>query len=424
MKTVAEYLNDCVSVAQPLPPFRVVLDGAVGCVLAQDVHSSVDVPARDLAALDGYAVRVEDVFDASADSPVVLPVIDEVRAGAGSGGSIIPRTCVRVSSGAPLPSGANAVIPLPDTDQGRAQVQIFVGGAAGDNVRRRAEDLAAGQVVLRKGVRIGARQVALLAAAGYSSVLVHPAPRVVIVTVGDELVEPGQMMREGGVYDANSHALGSAVADAGGEVFRAGQVSDDKHELRENLEDQLVRADIILITGGLSYGGGDTVKEVLSPLGTVRFDNVAIWPGRQFGVGTVRDDGSLSGTAGAWSQGDKTKPVEQATIYCLPGDPVAALTAFEVFIRPALRHMAGYTHIHRRSIRAKAVRAWAGTTGVQEFVSARVVGDPARGYTVEPLGEARKPSLTAYAHANALMVVPANLSTVAVGDELDCIVLD
>ncbi|MFC5370783.1 gephyrin-like molybdotransferase Glp [Arcanobacterium bovis] len=402
MKTVAEHLTECLAVSSPLPPFNVAIDGAVGCMLAQDVRSLVDVPQADLAGRDGYAVRVEDVFGASATNPIVLPVVEEVRADSLEASALVAGTAVKISSGAPMPREANAVVPIEATDGGRAEVALKIAVEHGANVRPRAEDLAAGEVILKEGVRIGSRQVALLASAGHATVLVNPKPRVVIMSIGDELQEPGRPARQGKIYDANSHALAMAVSDAGGEVYRVGQVSDDKRELREMIEDQLVRADIIITTGGLSYGGGDTLKEVLSPLGSVRFDNIAMAPGRQLGVGRLGE----------------------TTIFCLPGSPVSALTNFEVFIRPALRQMAGHTHIHRRSIKASVIRGWESPLGVEEFVRAKVLGNPTRGYQVEPTAEPGKPLLTGLSEANCLAVVPAAQRSVAVGDTLDCIVLD
>ncbi|QOQ38103.1 molybdopterin molybdotransferase MoeA [Trueperella pecoris] len=403
MKSVADHLAECLAVATPLPPFAVALSDAVGCVLAEDVRSFVDVPQADLAARDGYAVRVGDVVGASRDNPVTLPMVEEVRADTVDPTALVERAAVRISSGAVLPAGTEAVIAIEDTDQGRAEVRLYAEAKPGQNIRRRSEDFSAGEVLLRAGVRIGSRQIAVLASAGHSTVMVHPAPRVVVMAIGDELQEPGMPATRGKIYDANSHALSSAIRDAGAEVFRVGAVTDDKRELRELLEDQIVRADIIITTGGLSYGGGDTLKEVLSPLGTVRFDNVAMAPGRQLGVGRLEED---------------------TTVFCLPGSPVAAMTAFEVFIRPALRHMAGYSTIHRRSIMARALAGWESPAGTREFVRARVVGNPHEGYNVEPLGEPARPLLSALAKANCLAIVPEDQRVVQVGDSLECLVFE
>ncbi|WP_353065271.1 molybdopterin molybdotransferase MoeA [Arcanobacterium hippocoleae] len=284
---MAEQKQECLAAAKVLPAFEVSLTDAIGCILAQDVVSLVDVPQMNLAGRDGYAVQAEDTRGASDVNPLSLPVLEKVRANYTEPVSIVEKTAIKVASGTPLPEGADAVVPIEYTDGGEARVQINVELQAGENVRTHAEDLAAGEVILRQGVRIASRQVAVLASAGHATVLVRPKPRVVVLAIGDELQEPGRPAVRGKVYDANSHALASAAAGAGAQVFRVGAVPDDARILREAIEDQLVRADIVITTGGLSYGGGDTLKEVLAPLGTVRFDHVGIFPGRQFGVGRI-----------------------------------------------------------------------------------------------------------------------------------------
>ncbi|MBK5249412.1 MAG: molybdopterin molybdotransferase MoeA [Actinomycetales bacterium] len=403
MKAVSEHLRGVLDLLRPLPPLEVVLHDAVGCILAEDVTSRGDLPARDLAALDGYAVRRADVDGAGPANPVELRVLDEVRAGSTDVTRLVARTAVRIASGAPMPADADCVIPLELTDRGLASVQVRAGGRAGENVRRQGEDLQTGEIALAAGIRIGARQIALLAALGRSRVTVHPRPRVVLVSVGDELVEPGRTASAGEIFDANGHALATAVQDAGGTTFRVAAVPDERMRLRETLEDQLVRADLIITTGGLSYGANDTVKEVLSPLGTVRFDNVAMWPGRQFGVGTVGED---------------------TPILCLPGDPVSAQVAFEVFVRPALLAMAGHAELYRPTVRASVTKGWDSPSDRREFVPVTLIGAPQEGYRATPVGSPGSLLLTGLARANALAVVPDDVREVSAGDELNCMILE
>lgn len=402
MRSVQEHLAACLAAVGPQPPFEVSLPDAVGCVLAEDVRAPGDLPAADLAAVDGYAVRAADVAGARAEQPVPLPVLDELAAGSETL-RMVPGSAVRLASGAPVPVGADAVVPVEETDHGTAQVLVRSAPAPGENVRPRAADVQAGAVVLPAGQRVGARQVALLAALGRARVTVHPRPRVVVVSVGDELVEPGRVARPGQVYDANGHALATAVQDAGATTFRVAAVPDQRGPLRETLEDQLVRADLIVTTGGLSYGANDTVKDVLAPLGTVRFDNVAMWPGRQLGVGHVGDG---------------------VPIFALPGDPVAAQVAFEVYVRPALRTMSGYASVHRPSVQAEVVRGWRSPAGRREFARVHLTGNPSSGYRAEPTGEPAALLVSALARCNALAVVPEEVVEVRAGDRLHCLVLD
>ncbi|MGC0272957.1 gephyrin-like molybdotransferase Glp [Pseudactinotalea sp. Z1739] len=401
MKSVSAHLRAILDLLQPLPALAVVLHDAVGCVLAEDILAPADLPPRDVATQDGYAVRSVDVAGANPDRAVSLRVLDEVRAGARDTERLVALSSVRIASGAPIPAGADAVVPLERTDRGMATVEVRTEVGPGTNVRAQGADLRADQVAMAAGERVGARQVALLAALGRSRVSVHPRPRVVLVSVGDELVEPGRRISTGEVYDANGHALATAVQDAGGSTFRVAAVPDERTSLREVLEDQLVRADLIITTGGLSAGANDTVKEVLSPLGTVRFDNVAIAPGRQFGVGEVG---------------------EGTPIVCLPGNPVAAQIGYEVFVRPALLSMAGHADLYRPTVTAAVTQGWSSPLERREFVPVHLTGTPDEGYRAAPTGDPLL--LTSMSRANALVVVPQDVGHVATGDRLAAMVLE
>ena len=335
-------------------------------------------------------------------TPVALEVMDAVRAGDVRPTRLVPGAAVLIDSGAPLPLGADAVVPWMLTDRGQSRVQVRAAVSAGQNVRRRAGDVAAGTTVLPRGSRVSARQIALLAGIGRYRVKVMPAPRVVIVSIGDELVEPGQPRDPGDVFDANGHALASAVTDAGGRAFRVAAVPDELSALAETIEDQLVRADLVITTGGLSAGQGDTVKEVLAPLGSVRFDAVAMVPGRQLGLGTV----------------------EETPIFCLPGDPVIAQIAFETFVRPVLRQIAGRRNLHRSSLPASISTGWHSPPGKREFVPVRLTGSPSRGYAAVPASPPGAIRLLGLARANAIAVVPETTHTVVAGETLHCLLLD
>ena len=402
MRTVAEHLAACLEIAEPAAPLDVVLLDAVGCVLAEDVVADLDLPAVDLAGLDGYAVMSADLAPATEAAPVTLEVVEAVRAGDMRPARIVPGAAVLIDSGAPMPRGADAVVPWMLTDRGRSRVRVRAAVGAGQNVRRRADDVAAGTTVLPRGLRVSARQIALLAGIGRYRVKVVPAPRVVIVSIGDELVEPGQSRDVGDVFDANGHALASAVTDAGGRAFRVAAVPDELSALAETIEDQLVRADVLITTGGLSVGQGDTVKDVLSPLGSVRFDAVAMAPGRQLGLGTVED----------------------TPIFCLPGDPVSAQIAFEAFVRPVLRQLAGRRDLHRSSLPAAISAGWRSPTGRRELVPVLLTGSPSRGYAAAPTSRPGTTSLLGLARANALAVVPETTGAVVAGDTLHCLLLD
>ncbi len=455
MRSVADFYKDCLEVVGQQPELDVQLADAVGCVLAEDVQAPFDLPVADLAGCDGYAVRASDLAGARPESPVELPVTEEIRAGDVDPATLVPGTAIRMASGAPIPAGADAVIALDFTDHGQVRVAVRTQPAVGENIRRRAEDVEKGRVVLRRGTRVGARQVALLAGVGRSRVIVHPRPRVVIISIGDEIVEPGRPARPGTVFDANGHALSTAVADAGAQTFRVAAVPDERQVLRQTIEDQLVRADLVVTTGGISYGSGDTVREVLGALGTVRFDNVAAWPGHILAVGTVGATGPSSsprdedatilgapspedvrraGDGGdlqergpndaSAARGRSPHEREGTPIFCLPGDPVSAQVCFEVYVRPALRHMQGWSVLNRPSVRARVDRSWYSPRGRREFVRVRLAGDPSSGYQARVMGAPSALLLSALAESNALAVVPEDVTNVRAGDALQCLVLD
>lgn len=408
MRSVQDHLAGVLSAVGPVAPLDVVLADAVGCILASDVTVAQDVPGVPVAARDGYALAAYDTADAGPTSTRTLPVAHDVLVGAPAALRLAPGQAVRIASGAPLPQGADAVVPVEETDRGTARVALQRPATAWQHVRLPGADARAGQVALAAGTRLGARQLALAALLGKGRLRVHPTPRVVIISVGDELVEPGTALRDGGVYEADGHALETAVRDAGASARRVGIVPDDRATLREALEDQLVRADLILTTGGLSEYALDTVKDVLAPLGTVRFDHVAMTPGHRQGFGTVTGLG-----------GDGAVP-----IFALQGHPVAAQVSFEVFVRPALRAMAGHADLFRPSVTAEASVGWASPPGLRQFVPAFVVGTPDEGYQVAPVGDPGQLSVTALARANALAVVGEQDLAVHPGQRVHCLVLE
>ena len=414
MRSVQEQLAAVLAVATPVAPLDVVLADAAGCVLAADVTVASDIPAATVSAVDGYAVLADDTARATAEDPVLLPVAHDVLAGASRPLRLAPGQAIRIASGGVLPLGADTVIPAAETDRGEVRVAVVSPAEPGAHLRGVGSDAGVGDVALAAGTRMGARQIALAAALGRGRVRVHPAPRVVVIAVGDELVVPSDPLREGALHDANSHALTSAIADVGAAAVRVGVVSDDRASLRECLQDQLVRADVIVLTGGLSEYARDTVKDVLGPLGTVRFDHVAMTPGGRQGFGTVHGDvraGDDDGSPGV-------------PIFALPGHPVAAQISFEVFVRPALRAMAGQIELYRPSVAAQSTVGWASPAGVRQFVPATLVGSPADGYLVTPIGDPGALSLTALAQANALAVIPERDVIVEPGQRVHCLVLD
>ena len=401
MKPVEEHLAQCLEAVRPLPALDLALLEALDCVLAQDVVSAVDLPAFDNSSMDGYAVHTEDVATATRETPVVLPVVADLPAGSTDTHPLTPGSAVRIMTGAPVPPGTGAIVPVEATDGGVARVTVYAPARPGQFVRPVGDDVTVGQPLLRAGVRLGPRHLGLLAAAGLDRVRVRPRPRVVVISTGSELVEPGRPPGFGKVSDSNSYALTAAVL-LGAVAYRVGIVEDDARALMSTLEDQLVRADMVVTSGGVSAGAYDTVKEVLSRLGTVDFDSVAMQPGMPQGFGTI---------------GDGTP------IFTLPGNPVSSYVSFEVFVRPVLRKMLGEPQLHRASVTARVEQGWSSPEGKRQFVRVDLRRE-ADGPVARPVGGHGSHLVADLAAANALAVVPEHVTEVAAGDTLRCMVLE
>jgi molybdopterin molybdotransferase len=405
VRPVEEHLAECLAAVNVLPARDVPLLDALDCLLDEDVVAGVDLPSFDNSAMDGYAVRVRDVASASPADPVVLPVAGDVPAGSGVRLELAEGTAIRIMTGAPLPAGTEAVVPVEWTDRGTTTVAIEQPPAEGQFLRAAGEDVTRGEVVLRRGTRIGPRQVGLLAAVGRATVRAHPRPRVAVLSTGSELVPPGEPLGPGQIHDSNGYAIAAAAAELGAAARHVGLVADDAESFLAALQAELATADLVVTTGGVSAGAYDTVKEVLSQVGGVTFTKVAMQPGMPQGFGAV-------GPAGT-------------PIFTLPGNPVSSMVSFEVFVRPVLRRLFGETELHRPTVVARAGAGWTSPAGKRQFVRARFAspfddGTP----VVVPVGGQGSHLVADLADAACLAVVPAEVTAVRVGDELTCMLLD
>ena len=403
MISVEEHVRRILDTVQALTPADVTLDQAQDCVLAEDVVSPLDLPGFDNSAMDGYAVVAADVDQASATSPVTLPVVGDLPAGTTDRARLLSGQSIRIMTGAPMSDGADAVVPVEATDRGIVRVQLRAAAKPGQHVRTAGADVRKGDVVLEAGVVVGPAQVGLLAAVGRRRVRVHPKPRVVVISTGDELVSD-RLPGYGEVVDSNGPMLTACVVDAGAIGYRVGPVADDAHTFMETLTDQLVRADAVITSGGVSAGAYDTVKEVLSRLGTVSFGKVAMQPGMPQGFGTIGET--------------------QTPIFTLPGNPVSSFVSFEIFVRPALRKLAGHQGLFRRSEHAVAVTGWKAPAGKVQFARAVIGTDGEGRRTVEPVGSQGSHVLGGLAQANCLAVVPEDVTEVRAGDLVRCLLLE
>ncbi len=403
MRSVDEHLSAILDVVGPLPPYEQPLLEALGLPICTDVMSEIDLPSFDNSAMDGYACRYDDVKDAAEDSPVRLPVVGESAAGQTKAYALSPGQVVKIMTGAPLPSGADVVVPIEWTDGGRANVSIAQAPGPGQHVRPRGDDLTAGELLLEEGDVLGPRQVAILAATGQSRVRARPRPRVVVVSTGSELREPGTSLGFDSIYDSNSFMLAAQARAADAIAYRVGIVTDDPQELTATLSDQLVRADLVVTSGGVSRGDYDVVKEVLGRLGTVWFGDVAMQPGKPQGFGTIGEDAT--------------------PIFTLPGNPVSSYVSFEVFVLPALRRMMGKLPYRRPVVRATCRSGFRSPPGRRQFVRGRFE-EPGRGPAVTPVGGHGSHLIGGLSRSNCLIVVPEATTEVAEGGMVDTLVLD
>lgn len=401
MESVDQYLDDILAAVAPLPARELSLAEAQGAVLTADVTARWPLPAFDNSAMDGYAVRAADVA-AAAEAPVTLPVDGEIAAGDTGQRTLQPGSVIRIMTGAAMPAGADAVVPVELTDAGTEQVQIRGPVAEGASVRRRGGDAAPGDLLLAAGTRIGPVQLGLLAAAGLGGATARPRPRVTVISTGDELVEPGQPVVPGQIWESNSVMLAAAARQAGCAATRYPVVRDRADAVLTAVQDALTSADLLISSGGVSMGAEhDVVKAALSTLGTVRFRKVAMQPGMPQGFGMV---------------GDGTP------IFTLPGNPVSAYVSFCLFVRPALDALQGLDPKRAApslATLAGPARSPAGKRSFLRGILDHPAGQDPRAMQVTPVPGQASHQLASLARANALIIVPEQVTELAAGETVE-----
>jgi molybdopterin molybdotransferase len=399
MITIDEHRARILRASGRLPATESSLADAQGLALASEVVSRWPTPLFDNSAMDGYAVRAADAVVGAA-----LRVVADVAAGSDEDPTLGKGEAARIMTGAAIPADADAVIPLEHTDLGTAiravapeRITVLVAPVRGAHIRRRGEDAPAGAPAVAPGTLLGPWQLSAVASAGFERVTVHRSPRVAIISTGSELIAPSGSPQRGQIPESNSVLLSSAARDAGAVVTSIHVVADDPSSLRRVLDD--VDADVVILSGGASVGAFDVVKAVLGDERGVRFDQVAMQPGRPQGFG-VLDSGTIA--------------------FCLPGNPVSAATSFEVFVRPALRQMAGFADIDRPRVVRAAGSAWASPRGRVQILPS-VFDDE----TVRPASRGGSSShlVTSLAAATAFAIIPAEAHRVEEGDPVTVMVL-
>jgi molybdopterin molybdotransferase len=396
MRSVEEHQRVVAGLIRTRQPVEVPITRADGLVLADDVVAPLSLPVFDNSAMDGYALQCADIAAAGPDSPVTLPVAEDIPAGRTDLLTLTPGTAHRIMTGAPVPDGADAVVPVEATDAGVPVVVIRSSARPGQHIRRAGEDVAAGTTVLRAGTTITPAALGLLAALGVEQVRVIPRPRVLVVSTGSELVAPGLPLQPGQIYESNAVMLAAAVREAGAEVAGVATCGDDVGQFRAVLDDYAGRADVVLTSGGVSAGAYEVVKDAFgagSGAG-VEFVKVAMQPGMPQGAGTLPDGRS---------------------IITLPGNPVSALVSFEVFLRPALRTAMGLPNAQRPLRTAVLAEALTSPAGKRQF--RRGVYDPDTA-TVTSYGPPASHHLRWLASANCLLDIGAEITGIAAGEQI------
>lgn len=413
MLTVAEARTRILEHFQPLDSEAVPLEAARGRVLAEAIRAEENLPPFVNSSMDGYAVRVAEVAGASPVTPVSLPVSGDIPAGAPVPGELPPGTAMRIMTGAPAPRGADAVVPVEETDEGRdhahhsartalpATIRILKAPVPDANLRPIGQDVSVGQVVLAPGVRLRPAALGVLAALGHAQVRVYRRPRIALLSTGDELVDAGAMPRPGQIRDINSYSLAAAIEQYGGEALRLGVARDRLDDVRAKLLEAVAGgANLILSSAGVSVGAYDVVKNALEADGALTFWKVNMRPGKPLAFGHVSGVPFIG----------------------LPGNPVSALVGFEVFVRPTLLKLAGQSALDRLTVLAELAEP-AHSDGRETYLRVTLERRGER-YLAHSTGLQGSNLITSLVKADGLLIIPAGVTEVAAGATLPVWLLD
>jgi len=384
-----------------LEPEAVALSAALGRVLAEDVHAGYDIPPLTNTAMDGYAIRAADVREASQAAPVTLRVIDNLAAGYTSTAQVVPGTAVRIMTGAPLPAGADAVVPFEATEQAGDAVRVFEPQESGANIRLAGEDVRRGERILSRGTLLGPAELGMLAALGVPVVQAIRRPRVGILATGDEVIDIEAPLTPGKIRNANSYSNAAQVVRCGGEPVLLGIARDDAAAIRERLRGGLrENLDLLITSGGVSAGDFDVVKEVLAAEAEMSFRQVRMRPGKPFAFGQIGG----------------------VPILGLPGNPVSAMVSFELFARPAIRRMLGLPPTAHPTVRATLLDPVDKRMHFRFFLRVRLErrGDA---YAARLTGEQGSGILLSMVRADGLAVIPEECTHLDPGTMVDVLLL-
>jgi molybdopterin molybdotransferase len=380
---------------KPLQPLALPLTEAYGCVLAESLTAERDIPDFASSAMDGFAVRSSEVASATPTSPVELRVVGRSMIGERPSGTVGGGEAFAIATGAPVPAGSDTIVPIENCEVAGSHVRVRAGTPEGKHVRPSGEDVRAGETLVQAGRRLQAPELGLLATAGFAHPLVHPRPRVVVLSTGDELIPPSQHPEYGQVRDSNAYTLFAALREAGAVPTIAGIVRDDVDAFKEIVLSHLTQADAFISSGGVSVGERDVVKAAFFRRGEVDFYRVAMQPGMPQGFGEI----------------------EGKPYFGLPGNPVSVFVSFEAFIRPALMKMMGRRQLFRPEVPARLEEDLTGPAGKTQFARVRVRRTK-DGWVATPTGGRGSNLIATVAKANGLAIVPQGTETAFAGTQV------
>jgi molybdopterin molybdotransferase len=397
MISFTEARERILSEARPLGIENCRLSDLLGRVLAQDIVSSFDIPPRDNSAMDGFAVRQADIAAASPKSPMLLEVIEDVPAGTVATRAVGQGQAIRIMTGAQIPQGANCVVPVENIkyQNSKSKIQIEISVEPGENIRRRGEDVRAGEVLIPKGARLRPQEVGLIASLGMAGTLVSEKPVVGIVSSGNEIVNPGKPLGPGQIYDANRYSLGAQAREVNAEVRDYGIVEDDLGRLAAVLQQAAAECQLILTSGGVSVGDYDLMKQALAKLGRMHFWQVAQKPGKPLAFGHIQD----------------------CPVIGLPGNPVSSMVIFEQYVRPFLLKMQGAARLFREQLTGVSQQRLTKPAGRREFLRIKAEWQDG-GYQVRLTGPQGSGILTSMVRADGLMILAEEVERVDIGDRV------
>ena len=383
----------------PLAPLQLALTEAHGCVSAEDVVATESLPAFASSAMDGFAVRASDVAGATPQSPAELKIVGRALIGYRPETTVGGGEAMAIATGAPIPSGADTIVPIENAEVHDEIVRLVEAALAGRHVRPVGEDVTEGTVLVERGKRLGGPELGLLANAGHPTPLVHPRPRVIVLSTGDELIPPTETPDFGQIRDSNAYTLFGALREVGAIPVLAGIVRDDPDSLKQTVLDYLIQADAFISSGGVSVGERDVVKAAFFRRGDVDFYKVAMQPGMPQGFGHI-----------------ETKPY-----FGLPGNPVSVFVSFELFVRPAMLKMMGRTQLDRPEVTAILATEVSGPKGKMQYARVAVErGD--EGWIATPTGGRGSNLISTVARANGLAMIPPGTETAPAGSQVQVMV--